>query len=899
MGPFHLLSPEVRSMIFSYLDRGDMTSLRATCSTLERVVPCNIDRVFISANSLNIQVFRAIADSELHRHKITEIIWDDARLPEVPEYREATSSDDDKGKCYKQDKYHVDYGYDYWNDDDDASLCSSMPEWFTRRCLDGGPDGDQQIPYNNSIINKSWKFYEELMSDQHKNIRLNADIEAFKYGLQRFTHLKRVTITPCTHGRQSQPLFRTPMISSFPFDFVYPSPRPWAYTGFDIEHVDAPWAPNNGHSVEYGYKDCQCRLLAFTAFHIKYKDVRCSCRRGKMSASKHDDYRADWRGFSLVTRALVECEQDHHVTELIIAGREIWTGVNCHVFDQKCQEYDDLVSLLKRPGFRRLDLDLNTFIIQRDEDGWKSYRSGLLREALAQAKDLRHISLRTTTDTIDGKCLFIDPKDEFKKTFPLEMILPFDQWPNLQHFGISNMLVTNSNLVSLLAALPKSLRSVELSNLGFAGIGGWWELLNEMRTKLDWRMRPVRERPELHMTVADLYFEDLEMGFYVHIDDAVASFMELMMESPQSSLEGLIDFSTGAGPLNPDELDKATGVLRRIIKHFEPLSTEKPYNRPRLVRLTYEYARSDQSKSNFLHAFLGAVNVTMDQVIDLDDETVQETIRLALNAFADFLIDNFFLPLKAAGSKTSQPSPAASSRITSKHPIIGSIERVASLRRDCLVRDQHRCAISRDFDMKEAERRIEESGYDYASDDQGQLLKEQEPGSFAELEVAHILPHSLMTTTGNSELNKSKETALAILDMFDHDIVHLIQGPDIDHSRNALTLKIDIHRQFGNFKVFFESTNQPNNYRVDTTLRQPFRNRIFPINRTFFLTPERTIDPPSARLLAVHHAICQILHLSAAGNYIDSILRDFEDGAVQSDGSTHLASLLQLRLDCW
>ncbi|KAH7187728.1 hypothetical protein DER44DRAFT_125956 [Fusarium oxysporum] len=78
----------------------------------------------------------------------------------------------------------------------------------------------------------------------------------------------------------------------------------------------------------------------------------------------------------------------------------------------------------------------------------------------------------------------------------------------------------------------------------------------------------------------------------------------------QSSLEGFIDFSTGASPsFNPDELDKGAGVLRRVIEHFEPLSTEKPYNRPRLVRLTYEHARSDQSKSKFLHAFLRATSL--------------------------------------------------------------------------------------------------------------------------------------------------------------------------------------------------------------------------------------------------------------------------------------------------
>ncbi|KAF5986036.1 hypothetical protein FBULB1_2600 [Fusarium bulbicola] len=123
----------------------------------------------------------------------------------------------------------------------------------------------------------------------------------------------------------------------------------------------------------------------------------------------------------------------------------------------------------------------------------------------------------------------------------------------------------------------------------------------------------------------------------------------------------------------------SAAILHRVIDHFEPLSTGKPYNRPRLVRLTYEHARSDQSKSNLLHAFLGEVNITIDQVIDLDDETVEEETHLALNAFADFLVNNFFLPLKAAGSKTPQPSPATSSRITNMCPVVGSVERVASL----------------------------------------------------------------------------------------------------------------------------------------------------------------------------------------------------------------------------
>ncbi|PGH29803.1 hypothetical protein GX50_07442 [[Emmonsia] crescens] len=42
-----------------------------------------------------------------------------------------------------------------------------------------------------------------------------------------------------------------------------------------------------------------------------------------------------------------------------------------------------------------------------------------------------------------------------------------------------------------------------------------------------------------------------------------------------------------------------------------------------------------------------------------------------------------------------------------------------------------------------------------------------------------------------------------------------------------------------------------------------------PITRTFLLSPNRTLDPPSSRLLALHRAIAIILNLSAAGDYID------------------------------
>jgi hypothetical protein len=135
--------------------------------------------------------------------------------------------------------------------------------------------------------------------------------------------------------------------------------------------------------------------------------------------------------------------------------------------------------------------------------------------------------------------------------------------------------------------------------------------------------------------------------------------------------------------------------------------------------------------------------------------------------------------------------------------------------------------------------------------------------------------------------------------MFDEGVVHLIDGTDIDHSRNAITLTHDFHQLFGGFEVYFESQNEPHSYRIDSTSKGILRHRIFPVERSLFLTDSRTIDPPSPRLLAVHSAIAHILYLSAAGRYIDSILEDLDKGDISADGSTPLGLLATLRFQGW
>jgi hypothetical protein len=137
--------------------------------------------------------------------------------------------------------------------------------------------------------------------------------------------------------------------------------------------------------------------------------------------------------------------------------------------------------------------------------------------------------------------------------------------------------------------------------------------------------------------------------------------------------------------------------------------------------------------------------------------------------------------------------------------------------------------------------------------------------------------------------------------MFDPGVVHLIDGSNIDRPTNAFTLTRHYHQLFGDFEIYFERTTQtPHTYKIISTQSLVFlRDPIFPAIRTFRLTDNHIIDPPSSRLLAIHRAIALILHLSAAGGYIDNILRDLDELDVKSDGSTELGHLITLRLGGW
>lgn len=136
------------------------------------------------------------------------------------------------------------------------------------------------------------------------------------------------------------------MIRSFPYGSKYPIPHGWSYAEEAETEPEAPlW-------IDAGEDD-------------------------------QESIRNQWRGFRIVMEVLSQKRAQHHVSELVSNVHCLNTGLNCHLFDQVCDDCNNFATLLRSPDFRRLDLSLLITIL--DHYDRVSYRSGLLRKALAGA----------------------------------------------------------------------------------------------------------------------------------------------------------------------------------------------------------------------------------------------------------------------------------------------------------------------------------------------------------------------------------------------------------------------------------------------------------------------------------------------------------------------------------
>lgn len=117
----------------------------------------------------------------------------------------------------------------------------------------------------------------------------------------------------------------------------------------------------------------------------------------------------------------------------------------------------------------------------------------------------------------------------------------------------------------------------------------------------------------------------------------------------QSSLEGIINFSEKPS-LTAAEHVSASRRFHLLINKLDEDDNKTEYDRVKLVRLTYKYALSEESRINFLRAFFEIIQLpldgdgTGDTDIDLGEEDQMNSFRESTFSFADYLFQNFFLP---------------------------------------------------------------------------------------------------------------------------------------------------------------------------------------------------------------------------------------------------------------
>ncbi|EFX04611.1 hypothetical protein CMQ_1539 [Grosmannia clavigera kw1407] len=432
----------------SFLPNRDIKSLRLVDRAAWSRTALRLSRVFLSASPQDIDVFRKIADHECFRRGITEIIWDDAPLPNG---LEEERRDDTATYAIREDSY---------------------PGWFFRSCEYNKRCLREHYKQNRRQaeeliaamlpVTESWAYFRRWREKQLRVISTGSDAAAFAYGLRRFKSLRRIQVTAVVHGRTiGFPLYETPAIRALPRGFNYPLPRGW------IENEES-----GDHSINAGFDS------APYANPWPWRGVRiCLSQLAKAVACRQEGDKTPCR-----------------ITDLSLQDDIYDVGINSRMFEEElCPTYDSLVTSLRRLDLRHFHLSL-AVDDQRHRD-WQAFRSRRLQSALAAIGPMLE-SLTLGTNLLANMASI-----DLAHHVPLKTIFPpgvAKCWPRLDTLRLYGFWVTKTDVIALLASLPRTVRRIILGELEFVDAeDNWRGLLYAMRDTLGWRERPAAERPSV------------------------------------------------------------------------------------------------------------------------------------------------------------------------------------------------------------------------------------------------------------------------------------------------------------------------------------------------------------------------------------------------------------------
>ncbi|CAM1505512.1 Fc.00g111490.m01.CDS01 [Cosmosporella sp. VM-42] len=520
--PILHIPAEIATCICAHLPNNGIKNLRLTCSFFLATARLRLERVFLSPNPRNIEVFLAIADHETFRSQVVEIIWDDALLAE--------------GAIDVHPRYRGPDRLDFALVNQSSTECQGpCPDWFAAFCdRNRQHNTEDQFDYVTPLhehieqsVQKevSWKHYQTLLRQQRDVLNSESHVHALEAGLERFSALRKITITTAAHGRWLKPLYETPMIRAFPEGFNYPIPPGWPAIG-----------------------------PTFT-WPLQWED------NGR-----------DWLGFRIMMRALAQNKDSGKVTDVGIDAHHLETGLNGYFFNSAHADYWNFLVVLRRPNFRRLHLDL---FVKRQGYWWQppnhpppiGFRTGLFRAALigaARGHGFEHLSIRTDEDVANLNeniiCLNNERRDQLYVS--LWTVFPLGSLARAQHFCLSRFLVKQHDLLSLLAKLPETLQTIELSFLLFLE-GSYKDMLLQIRDTMGWMDRDSRPKVSISLPLTIH-----KQGRAIWIDDEVDAFLYHGGETPfaEDPTPGSFKVRDGVGVVRDafeEELSYKAGLVAR------------------------------------------------------------------------------------------------------------------------------------------------------------------------------------------------------------------------------------------------------------------------------------------------------------------------------------------------
>ncbi|KAF9446365.1 hypothetical protein P691DRAFT_188745 [Macrolepiota fuliginosa MF-IS2] len=211
----------------------------------------------------------------------------------------------------------------------------------------------------------------------------------------------------------------------------------------------------------------------------------------------------------------------------------------------------------------------------------------------------------------------------------------------------------------------------------------------------------------------------------------------------------------------------------------------------------------------------------------------------------------------------------------------------STLRSQVASRERFRCPITRSF-CNNRKKVLQNKGLEV-------------PGEPYDLmETAHIIPSLL--NKFDPKTNPAAEAAHT-WDMFrswtNLDLEKFV-GSKINTPANAIYMEIGTHRHFGHFGFYLDKDafpSDPNKYGLRVLDSFKMFNNSMVVDFATTNDLGEPIDPPDPELLRIHAALAQVLHISGAADYLESVERVCDDyGTLAPTGETDIGLLLSLRL---